>query len=230
MDDDYFKGLNGQASHNSLSNTLGILQQEQENRLKKEQENFNKASHHIPTPQSTRNIENKSTTKTSYSTENDNSVNQNVKKKEITPEEAYGTGIAVVVIVVIFLFLMLLPIGLILIGVWAGIETFKDSRMKFFISLTSSYVLSIFNWFLPFEYQSWFEVNVYDHYISAYERIFQYFSIESFFSMYYEFSTNVLNAAYLGLTFFIVSMGLEAASYVISIVKNSKSTNDLAKK
>jgi len=73
MDDDYFKGLNGQASHNSLSNTLGILQQEQKNRLKKEQENFNKVSQHIPTPQSTRNIENKRTTKTSSSIEDNKS-------------------------------------------------------------------------------------------------------------------------------------------------------------
>jgi len=125
---------------------------------------------------------------------------------------------------------MLLPIGLILIGVWAGVQTFKNSRIEFFISLAASYVLSIFNWFLPFEYQSWLEVNVYDHYISAYERIFQYFSIESHLSMYYEFSTNVLDAAYLGLTFFIVSIGLEATNYVISIVKNRNSTNELAKK
>ena len=40
MDDDYFKGLSGQATHDSISNTMGILQREQELTRKKQNEAF----------------------------------------------------------------------------------------------------------------------------------------------------------------------------------------------
>lgn len=95
MDDDYFKGLNGQATHNSISNTMAILQREQELAQKKQNEEFLKTSFNAPasTTSSPSTKQPVSTHSASSAETVDESNEPEQSDQEFSPEQTIGAGL-----------------------------------------------------------------------------------------------------------------------------------------
>lgn len=98
MDDDYFKGLNGQATHDSMSNTMGLLQREQEMRHKKQAEEFAKkqfAKNIPPTAPSSASQAPLNLSQEQFPanySEEKNEVAEE-ERRELTPEQQAGGGL-----------------------------------------------------------------------------------------------------------------------------------------
>lgn len=101
MDDDYLKGLRGQATHDSLPNTMGILQREQEMRHKKQNEEFERKQRegfakNIPPRVSSSHCQVSSSSSESKSSVNQSEENTEITEKEkteLTPEQHVGAGL-----------------------------------------------------------------------------------------------------------------------------------------